>query len=142
VAPGDTAEHHPVVGRMLDREAHVALAHRLEARPAGTACLPRPYQRGAQEAKPLVRDRGHERLLVGEVPIEGGARHAQLIAHTTQRQSVDSVVLNCPDGRLEHGRGEIAVMVAIGPFAGWPGRSAGSHHLMLRTGVDIVNIRQ
>ncbi len=85
-----TAEHDAIVRRVGHGEADVGHPHRLERR-AVAAVLPCRDEPLPQRAKPFRRHRGEERALVGEVPIQGRARHAQPRAYFTQGQPFDTI---------------------------------------------------
>ena len=58
------------MGRVIEREAQVGLAHRLEAGPAAAVTFPGVHQRQSKRAEALAGHCRDERLLVGEVAVQ------------------------------------------------------------------------
>ena len=90
---------------------------------------------------PSRRDRRQERRLVGEVPVQRGARHAERAARRPKRQAIDAVRADGADRGLKQGATQVAVVVAVGAFAGRPWRTGRGHVTSSYTAhVDIVNM--
>jgi hypothetical protein len=66
----ESAEHHPVVGWMRDRELHRCLAHGLKADAAGPILFPGIGDGLAERAEPFLPYRRQQGLLISEMPIE------------------------------------------------------------------------
>ena len=80
-----------------------------------------------QHAEALACDAGEERLLPGEVAIERGARHAELLTNPAQGEVADAVGLNRAQRLLEQGMPQVAVMVLVGLLLFRPFRRGTNH---------------
>ena len=123
----EAAEHHPVMRRMRDGELHVGVAHRLEAGPAAAFPFPRLDERQPQRAEALARDRGDQRLLVGEVAVEGRARHAERLADGAQREPLDARPVDRAQRLIDQGAAEVAVVVLTGSLLPRPPHRGTDH---------------
>jgi hypothetical protein len=119
---------------MLHRKTHVGGPHGPE--PLGSAALLVPgfLRPQAQRAKPLRRDGREQRRLIGEMSIQGGARHAKPASDRAQRQGSNPLFLYGLERLLHEGPGQVSVVIAAGAFSG--------HARIVRPYVDIVNIWQ
>jgi len=82
-------------------------------KPGTRACL---VERGFERDESLARDHRDERVLVGEVAVEGGARHAQGGADAAQGQGVDALAMDDPDRLVHEGAAQVAMVVATARF--------------------------
>ena len=86
------AKHHAVVRRMGRAESHVGEALRAKACQATALSVPGLNERGVQSAETLGGNSGEQGVLVGKVPVERGARHAERGTNRPERQRLDAVV--------------------------------------------------
>ncbi len=81
------------------------------SRPLG---LDHPVEHGGpQYAEALFRDGSHERLPVAEMMIGSRVTHARSASDPPQRQAREPVGLDGPEGRVQQGSAEVAVMVRL-----------------------------
>jgi hypothetical protein len=65
----ESAEHHPVVGRMRDRELHVCPAHGFKADAATPVPFPGIGEGLPERAEPFFPYRRQQGLLIGKMPV-------------------------------------------------------------------------
>ena len=111
----EAAEHDPVVRR--DARRRSGRRRRPWHRTPRARGRRAPTPRGARSAA-CGNPRGHrgqQRLLVGEMAVERGARHPQRLADAAQRQRVDALLPeSCARPPAAWPAAQVAVMVAVG----------------------------
>jgi hypothetical protein len=123
----EPAEHHPIVGRMLDGKAHVRQSHGFESFAPAPVLLPGIRQREPKPAESFPADGGQERLLVSEMAIERRAGDAQRPADRSQRELLDAVGVNGPQRLLEQRPLQVAMVILPGPLLAGSDSSRSRH---------------
>jgi len=99
---------------MSDRESHVGQSHRFETGASFPVPLTRIGQRQSQQAEPLAAHGREQRLLVGEMPVEGCPRHAEAVADGAQGQPLHPVAVDGPECLLQQRPPQVTVVVMPG----------------------------
>jgi hypothetical protein len=105
------AEHDPIVRRVGDGKPHIREAQAVERVGCRLVVGRRCLKNRPQCSKPLLGHGRQQRLLVGEVPIKRGSRHAESRTDVTKRQAGDTARLNRAHSFLHHRARQVAVVV-------------------------------